>query len=509
MASASSIDSTEQLPMRDRLAMAFASPAGLACFCDPDRWRPADHLLEINRRLASIALPGGCRRLVVSCPPRHGKSELMSHWLPAWFLGRYPDRSVILASYEADFAAQWGRKTREALLEHGSLFDLEIDSSSKSASRWGIKGAAGGMQTAGVGGPITGKGASLLVLDDVVKNAEEASSSTYRARVWEWFRSTAYTRIEPDGAVVIIMTRWHEGDLVGCLEELSEAEEGEEWEFLNLPAIDSDGRALWPDRFPLERLEQIRQAVGSYWWSALYQGRPQAASGSIFHRDRFKYFGTVGSTYVLKEPDGSSSSISVKGCRHFQTIDTALKTGSANDYTVCSTFALTPERRLLLVDVVRERLEVPHQWPMIKAQRSRFDVEFQAIEEAGSGIGLIQTAALEGMPLRSLKADRDKLSRAQPISVAYENGLVYHREHAPWISELESELLSFPVGLHDDQVDTLAYGWLLAMQTPTSAAKPYRIKDAGSDRWGIPQHLIDNQRMREGKAPARMKGMFE
>jgi predicted phage terminase large subunit-like protein len=502
--------------MRDQLAMAFGSPGGLALHCTGGDWQPATHLLEINKRLASIALPDGCRRLVVSCPPRHGKSELMSKWLPAWFLGRFPDRSVILASYEADFASQWGRRTREIMAEHGKLFDVKIDASSKSASRWGIKGKEGGMACAGVGGPITGKGASLLILDDVVKNAEEANSPTYRNKAWEWFRSTAYTRIEPDGVVVVIMTRWHEDDLVGRIERL--AEEGEKWEFLNLPAIavENDpierepGEALWPNRFPTERLEQIKTAVGSYWWSSLYQGKPQPSTGSIFHRDRFRYFSTVGSSYVLREPDGSSEKIAVDACRHFQAIDTAQKTGNQNDYTVVSTFALTPKRQLLVVDVVRDRLEVPHQWPLIKAQRARFPVEFQAIEDSGSGIGLIQTAALEGVPLKPLKADRDKLSRAQPASVAYENGLVYHREHAPWLPDLESELLSFPVGQHDDQVDTIAYGWSLAMSTTTQPARPYKTPEkSASDRWGIPQHLIDNQRIREGRAAPRLKGVFE
>jgi predicted phage terminase large subunit-like protein len=181
-----------------------ATPAGLAATASRGRWRTAPHLDLLNDRLVAVA-EGRCPRLLITMPPRHGKSYLTSHHFPAWFLGVYPDRRVILTSYEADFAAGWGRKARDVLEVVGpDLFGVAVRHDSKAADRWDIEGHTGGMTTAGVGGPITGKGADLLIIDDPVKNAEEAASPTYRQRAWDWYTSTAYTRLEPGGAVVLI-----------------------------------------------------------------------------------------------------------------------------------------------------------------------------------------------------------------------------------------------------------------------------------------------------------------
>ncbi len=152
-------------------------------------------------------------------PPQHGKSELCSHYLPVWYLGNYPERWVILTSYEADFAAQWGRKTRTLLLQQAQLLGLRISRQSSAANRWDLAGHDGGMMTAGVGGPITGKGAHLLIIDDPVKNDEEARSPTFRQKQWQWWLSVASTRMRPGGLFVVIQTRWHRDDLTGRILE--------------------------------------------------------------------------------------------------------------------------------------------------------------------------------------------------------------------------------------------------------------------------------------------------
>jgi hypothetical protein len=210
---------------------------------------------------------------------------LTSQYFPAWYLGVFPDRRIILASYEADFAASWGRKARDILEEYGpSLFGVGVRRGSSAANRWDLEGKTGGMETAGIGGPITGKGANLLIIDDPVKNPAEALSPLYRQKAWDWYASAAYTRLEPDAAIVVIQTRWHPEDLAGRI--VAQASKGgEPFEILNLPALAEQGdilgrqpgEALWPERFPAERLAEIRQTQGERWFVSLYQQRPEFA----------------------------------------------------------------------------------------------------------------------------------------------------------------------------------------------------------------------------------------
>ena len=178
---------------------------------------------------------------MVTLPPRHGKSQLISQYFPAWYLGTFPDRRTILTSYEAGFAAGWGRRARDVLEEFGpEVFEVSVREDSSAADRWDINGHVGGMITAGVGGAITGRGADLLIIDDPVKNSEDAASKTMRDKAWEWYQSTAYTRLEPGGAIILVMTRWNEDDLAGRILKESQTG-GEKWEVMNLPAIAEEG----------------------------------------------------------------------------------------------------------------------------------------------------------------------------------------------------------------------------------------------------------------------------
>ncbi len=243
--------------------------------------------------------------LIVEAPPRHGKSELISKWLPAWYLGRYPDRHVLLTSYEAQFAASWGRKARELMRDHGPLWwNVTVGAKRHAACDWTTAGAslpantlgpsghspiqmceaigdAGGMATAGVGGPLTGRGAHLLIIDDYMKNADHAMSQLRRDAQWDWWQSTTLTRLEPGGVVVIMATRWHHDDLIGRLLKQSHDDELPVAR-LHLPALaEADdplgrkpGEPLWPERWPLEDLERTRKRIDRYWWLSLYQQRP-------------------------------------------------------------------------------------------------------------------------------------------------------------------------------------------------------------------------------------------
>jgi len=392
-------------------------------------------------------------------PPRHGKSELCSVYLPAWYLGSYPERRIILASYESDFAASWGRRVRDVLEQHGHLFGVSLRADSAAAYRWDLDGYTGGMIAVGVGGAATGRGADLFIIDDPVKSPEEAQSQTMSRRIWDWYRGVARTRLEPGGAMLLIMTRWSEDDLAGRL--LADLD-GEAWEVLNLPAIAEDndpigrvpGEALWPERFPLSELQATRKALGSYLWSALYQGRPAPLDGNVFRRSWFRYWTPMGDSYQL-EPD--SRVIPANSCRRFITVDLAVSEKQSADYTVAAVWAVTKNQDLLLLDRIRKRIPGPDQIPLLRRLYDQWAPDTIGIEAVAYQLSIIQHARRDGLPVKELKPDRDKVSRALVAAARLEGGTLYWPATAPWLDEWENELLLFPNSRHDDQVDTLAY----------------------------------------------------
>ena len=410
---------------------------------------------------------------MVSMPPRHGKSEFISRYFPAWYLGTYPDKRIILASYEADFAATWGRKARTLLEEAGpELFGISVSRVSSAASRWDIDGRDGGMATAGVRGPITGKGAHIAIIDDPVKNDQEANSVTYQEATWDWYRATFSTRLQDDGAIILVMTRWNENDLAGKLLQAQE-DGGDKWEIVRLPALAEDddplGRKpnepLCPELFKREVLEAIKKRIGPYWWNALYQQRPSPQGGAIFKKSMFRYFRRDGSQYVLYTPAGEKRVLQ-SACWIFQTVDTAATEKETSDYFVCSTWAVTPDKDLLLLDVFREKAETTKHEEILANQRSKWRPLFQGVENKTFGLNILQAAAKAGLPLKPLKADQDKVARSRPMQARYELGTVYHLADAEWLADFEDELVKFPHGANDDQVDTASYAAIVLIEEP-------------------------------------------
>ena len=259
-------------------ASASKGPAELAVEKSGGEWYSAPHLKMISDVISQCGQGKGVRA-IISCPPRHGKSWLCSLWAPMWFLHRWPKKKVILASYAAEFAREWGRQVRDGFNEH-HLGTMNDDVSA--ADAWNTQ-AGGGMRTAGVDGGITGKGANLLIIDDPVKNDEDARSPTIRERNWRWWLTTARKRLEPGADVVVIGTRWHSDDLIGRLL----AQGVEEWIDLRFPALAEDddplgrakGEALWPERYSRKELEKTRAIDGPYVWAALSQQRPIPEEG--------------------------------------------------------------------------------------------------------------------------------------------------------------------------------------------------------------------------------------
>jgi predicted phage terminase large subunit-like protein len=466
---------------REWQALAKLGPTALATLIDR-RYGIPPHLALIDESIVEAVWRARERRrdrpeiIVVTAPPRHGKSTVTSLYLPAWYLGTFPEHRVILASYEAEFAAGWGLRTRQLLEEHGpSLYGVRVDDSSRASSRWDLYRQPGGMVTAGVGGPITGRGAHLLIIDDPLKNAEQASSPTIREKQWEWWLSTARTRLEPGAVVVVVMTRWHEADLAGRLLEAS-LNGGDPVIEVRLPALAEQddqlgreaGEALWPKRFHRDYLERTRIVQGAYWFSAMYQGRPTPEEGGIFDRKDFRYFELDGEDAVLRQPDGGETRFAQDSCTKFQVVDLAASEKETADYTVITEVWVTPEKDMLVNSVVRERVAVPDQPAFFKRHHAGGRVKFEAI---GYQTGIIETMLREGFPAEPVYPDKDKVTRAGAAGALYRGGKVYHRARAPWLLDFEAELLAFPAGEHDDQVDTIAYG-ANALTKPAMSWRP-------------------------------------
>ena len=260
-----------------------ATPATCAERWSAGEWRRTRHLEYLDQLLMPLAQRKPLR-LIVTVPPRHGKSELVSHWLPVWYLANWPSRRVMLASYEATFAASWGRKVRNTLLQN-PVIGVRLAQDSASQAIWETT-ESGGMVTAGVGGPITGRGADLLLIDDPIKNAQEAASPVVRESIWDWWQRVARPRLEPGAAVVVMMARWHQDDPVGRLLR----EGAERWQVVDLPALAEVGdvlgrqvgEPLWPERYPLSALLALQREVGPEAWAALYQQRPTAQGAGLY-----------------------------------------------------------------------------------------------------------------------------------------------------------------------------------------------------------------------------------
>jgi predicted phage terminase large subunit-like protein len=397
-------------------------------------------------------LKAGYKGIIVEEPPRHGKSELCSHYFPAWYLGAFPDERMILASYEADFAALWGRKSRNTLERWGKrIFGVEVNRRSSAADRWDIEGYAGGMITAGVGGAITGRGADVLIIDDPVKNAQEANSKVIRDRTWEWYQSTARTRLEPHGIILLIMTRWHEDDLAGrLLAKMDEDPLADKFMRVHLPAIAEEGdvlgrevgEALWPERYPLEELRRIEATVGSYVFSALFQQRPAPKSGGMFSRDNFQVVAQAPRRLkkVVRHWDFASSD------QQYSDYTAGVKMGidhNGNYFVLdCRHFKGTPKK---VQDVFKMTVQVDGRGTKQQIEKER--------GSAGKHVVDIYSRMMPQYDVKGKLPTGDKEVRAGPYSAAVERHDVFIVE-APWNEEFLQEHESFPYGRNDDQVDS-------------------------------------------------------
>lgn len=456
------------------MGAARAHVLGWSSFVDPTYRRPkhiwllADYLMRVER--------GEIKRLIVEMPPRHGKSETTTVKFPAWYLGRHPDRRVIIASHTAELAVRFSARARDTFDSYApEIWGLSVQAASSAMTRWDIENPEaepgsppGGMIAAGVGGPITGTGAHLAIIDDPIKDADQANSRTQRDGLWDWYRFVLRTRLMPNAAVVLVLTRWNEDDVAGRLiRQAQDDPNADQWTILRLPALAEEndqmgravGEALWPEQYGVGALTAIQASVGPYVWAALYQQRPQPIGGAIFKREHFRYFREDGDVYILNDGDVVKR-VKASDCRRFATVDVAASLSTIADYFVISIYALTPAKDLLHLEQIRVRMEGPDQVPLLERTHQRWRVGYFGIEGVAYQLTLVQSAIRKGLPVRKLDADRDKVARALPAAARVESHSVFFRQGAPWLGALEDELLAFPRGEHDDQVDTLAYAVL-------------------------------------------------
>ena len=425
-------------------------------------WTPARHLVFLADYLEALKRRD-IRKLMIEMPPRHAKSTTVDElFIPYWLLIS-PDERCVLASYEANFARTWGRKARLVVREIGpSYYGLDVKRDTDAAFDWEIEGHRGGMFTTGIGGPITGRGFNLGVIDDPVKNQEEAQSEVIQERNYDWYRSVWSTRREPDAVEVLIQTRWHEADLAGRLLD----EEPHEWVRVTLPALAEEGdllgremdEPLWPERYDFEALMDIRYGkqdpggqrrggIGSYFWSALYQQRPTPLEGGMFRRDWWKRYAVLPA--AATRGYGFLDTIQVdKPTSDFYALSTWRTDGAKYYVTDCRRLRGTwPEMRQVIADwYAKENV------PLVVEETPAGTPQIQSLEEMSR---LQYQGKRTGPPIIRFKIEgKSKVARAMVYAPYVEAGLVYLPNQAAWVSDWVEEHAAFPNGAHDDMVDT-------------------------------------------------------
>lgn len=402
------------------------------------------HQLHLYAALGRVT-QGLCKRLIISMPPRHTKSETVTVRYSAYRLERLPSMRVIIGAYNQRLSNKFSRKVRKIAAAR-----LKLSADCKKIDEWETP-EGGGLMAVGVGSGVTGHGADLIVVDDPVKSREEAESQTYRERCWDWYTDDLYTRLEPGGAIIVIQTRWHEDDLTGRLLAAA-AQGGEEWEVVSLPALAevndplgrAPGEALCPDRYDREALLQMQRAIGARSFSALYQQRPVPEEGGLFKRNWFR---------VVEREDVPA------GLRWARYYDLAASTKQSADYTASAECAFAPDGTLYIRDVQRARMEWPDAERLIVETMISSPRTLYGVEKAMHGLAAVQQLRrrrdVVHVAFRGIPVDRDKKSRALAWATRAEEGKVALVRGA-WITEFLAEALTFPFGKHDDQVDAVS-----------------------------------------------------
>ncbi|MFI7125984.1 phage terminase large subunit [Nonomuraea sp. NPDC050153] len=440
----------------------WATPGEMAQVLDPTTVQtPA--LDVIDRELVALA-DGDIDRLMVFMSPQEGKSVRVSHRFVEWLLVENPDLRVAIVSYADEMARRWGSDIKLDCQTFNGDDDtvdlgLRLRADSRAAGRWQIEGRKGGVYCVGVAGALTGKAVDVLVIDDPLKDLEQAQSAAYRERAWRFWQAVAVPRLGPGSKVVLVQTRWHQLDLGGRLLE----QDPDRWRVVSIPAVaESDDDPL--GRRPGEPMQsargerdwaKIRADVGEYVWASLYQQRPAPADGGLFKRAGLRHW-TKGADQRLLL-DGRL--VDLRDCWKFLTVDLAASMRTSADYTVAAVWAISVDGDLVMLDGIRERMDPSGHWPAVRALRERWSADVVFVESRMFGTTLVYEAGRAGVPVQELHADTDKLTRALPATARADSGRLWFppADRFPAWSDWQDELLAFPNAAHDDVVDVVAY----------------------------------------------------
>jgi predicted phage terminase large subunit-like protein len=402
---------------------------------------------------------GELKRLIINMPPRHTKSEFASYLLPAWFLGRFPHKKVIQTSHTAELAVGFGRKVRNLVdseVYHDIFPELNLQADSKAAGRWNTS-KGGDYFAIGVGGAVTGKGADLLIIDDPHSEQEAALAQVNPEiydKTYEWYTSGPRQRLQPGGAIVIVMTRWSQKDLTGQVLKSAAQRGGEEWKVIEFPAIMPSGGPLWPEFWSLEELEALKEELPNSKWQAQYQQQPTSDASAIIKREWWQIW----------EHD------SPPHCEFIiQSWDTAFLKSERADYSACTTWGVfykdddTGERQanIILLNAFKKRMEFPELKQRAYEEWKEWEPDAMIVEAKAAGSPLIFELRQMGIPVSEFTPSKgnDKIARLNAVADLFASGRVWV-PNRNWAEELVEEVAAFPAGEHDDMVDSMTQALL-------------------------------------------------
>jgi predicted phage terminase large subunit-like protein len=411
-------------------------------------YKVGPHHLKLIQIFEDIAA-GKKKRVIVNIAPRHGKSELISYLAPAWFLGKYPHKKIIMGSHTADLAVNFGRRVRNLVgsdAYKGIFSQVELQSDSKSASRWGTN-FNGEYFAIGVGGALAGRGADLFIIDDP---HSEQEAKTGRPDVflpaWEWFQSGPLQRLMPGGAIIIVMTRWSKLDLTGMIVQQTERNEDvDPWEVVEFPAIKDDGEALWPEFWDVEELLAKKAALDIRYWNAQYMQKPTSEEGALIKREWWK---------IWEKEDPPDCEFII------MSLDAAQEATNRADYNALTTWGVfyneeTQNFAIILLNAIKKRMEYPELKKLVLEEYKEWQPDAFMVEKKSNGSALYQEFRRMGVPVGEFTPGKgqDKIARVNAVSDLFASGIVYAPDHR-WAKEVIEECNDFPAGTNDDLVDS-------------------------------------------------------
>ena len=428
---------------------------------------------------------GELKRLIINMPPRHTKSEFASFLLPAWFLGIHPGKKIIQTAHTAELAVGFGRKVRNLVQspQYEKIFDTKLSSDSKAAGRWNTN-EGGDYFAIGVGGAVTGKGADLLIIDDPhsEQEAKQNNPAVYDG-VYEWYTSGPRQRLQPGGAIIIVMTRWAKRDLTGQILKNSEKDGVDGWEVIEFPAILPSGTPLWPAFWKKEELEAIKAEIPTSKWNAQYQQNPTSEEGAIIKREHWKI-------WPSDRPPQCDFVI--------QSWDTAFEKNNRADYSALTIWGVFQhpddlgnyKPNIIVLDSYKARMEFPELKARALEYYKEWNPDLVLIEKKAAGAPLIYELKAIGVPIQEYTPSKgsDKIARVNAVAPLFEAGIVWCPD-TRWADELMEECASFPNGDHDDLVDSTSqallrfrHGGLVSMPSD-EPDEPVQFRGRRSERY--------------------------